>query len=158
MPGSAAHGELISALAGLVVLNTLIGAFFLQAACALFNRLSKRYLLMSRVPEPRFGKAMGITFVTTVLGLIAGVVICGPSLGRDDAAPRSRGGDTVLATEVLSLLAGILVMTAMNAKLLPTTFFRGFLVALCDLVVVLFVVGVLLVSFGGIALVYWLLR
>ena len=116
-----------------LALGTVIGAVFLRAACAIYNKLAGGKGSPSSVPKPLFGKAMGITFVTALVNLVAGF-------------------------ELLSLPVSLLVMAGMNSALLPTTFARGFLVALCYLLVGLFVVVVLAVIFGGLFLVGSLLR
>jgi hypothetical protein len=116
-----------------VALGTVIGAAFLRAACAFYNKLAGGKGSPSSVPEPLLGKAMGITFVTALVNAVAGF-------------------------ELLSLPVSLLVMAGMNSALLPTTFGRGLLVALCYLLVGLFVVVVLAVLFGGFFLVASLRR
>jgi hypothetical protein len=145
-------------LAFLVALFTLIGAILLRAGCALYNWLAKRWQPTRRVPEPLFGKAMGITFVTSVVCVIVGFVIFGPLVGPDGTVAAARGGGTALAERLLSLSVSLLVTAGMNAALLPTTFIRGFLVALCSLVVALFVGLVVGGVILGIGLVYSLIH
>lgn len=65
-------------LCGLVVgvaLGTLIGAVILRAAIALYNKMAGGPKSPSSVPEPAFGKAMWITFATTLVQLVAGFLV-----------------------------------------------------------------------------------
>ena len=138
-----------------IALGTLIGAVLLRAACALYNKLAGGPKSPSSVPEPPLGKAMGIALVTTIVNAVVGFV-----LGLLVAAGMAGAGErrTVITTQLLSFPISLLVMAGMNSALLPTTFGRGFLVALCYLLVVLFVVAVLAVIFGGIYLIYTLVN
>ncbi|HEV3261908.1 MAG TPA: hypothetical protein VG013_33970 [Gemmataceae bacterium] len=107
-----------------ILLGTVIGAVFLRAACAFYNKLAGGKGSPSSVPEPLLGKAMGITFVTALVNAVPGF-------------------------ELLSLPVSLLVLAGMISALLPTTFARGLLVALCYLVVGLFVLVVLAILFVG---------
>jgi hypothetical protein len=116
-----------------IALGTVLGAVLLRAACALYNKLAGGKGSPSSVPEPLLDKALGITFVTALVQAVAG-------------------------SELLALPVSFLVLAAMSSALLPTTFGRGLLVALCYLLVGLFVVVVLAFLFGGLFLVVSLLR
>jgi hypothetical protein len=140
-----------------IALGTLIGAVFLRAACAFYNKLAGGKGSPSSVPEPLLGKAMGITFVSTLVNAAVGFVI-GSAVGAGSTAYGASERGAVITAQLLSLPVSLLVMAGMNAAMLPTTFARGLLVALCYLLVVLFVVVVLAVIFGGLFLVYSLLR
>jgi len=130
---------------------------FLRAACALYNKQAGGKGSPDSVPEPLLGKAMGITFVTTLVNAIAGFVI-GLLVGTGGAvAGASERGPAVVA-QLLSLPVSLLVMAGMNSALLPTTFAWELLVALCYLLVVFFVVVILAVICGGLFLVASLLR
>jgi hypothetical protein len=98
---------------------------------------------------------MGIALVTTFVNAVAGFVI-GFLVGAGGTVAGVSERGTVITSNLLSLPLSLLVMAGMNAALLPTTFGRGFLVALCYLLVALFVVAVLAVIFGGIYLLYTL--
>jgi hypothetical protein len=111
-----------------LALGAVIGAVLLRVACAFYNKLAGGKGSPSSVPEPEFGKAMAITFLTALVNAVPGFAL--PSLP-----------------------VSLLVMAGMNSALLPTTFARGLLVALCYLLVGLFVVVVLAVLFGGCLLV-----
>jgi hypothetical protein len=183
MPGSHTIGDFLCVLAVAVGINALIGGIFLQAACALYNWLSKRVKSMSRVPAPSLGKAMRITFMITLVGALVGLLIYGLLTGYvpRQATPQldsalvgslifgllvlplgilaeASGWEVVITAHLLSLLLSLLIIAGMNSFLLPTTFLRGLLVALCYLLVVFFVVGVLYALFGGFFLASSLLR
>jgi hypothetical protein len=64
MPEDAAIAGLLCALVIGVPVGTPIGAVFLRAAVALYNKLAGGPSSPSSVPEPTFGKAMWITFAT----------------------------------------------------------------------------------------------
>lgn len=119
-----AFGLLLCVRAFAIAFGTAIGALFLRGGCALYNELAGGKGSPSGVPEPPLGKAMGITFVTTLV-------------------------HAVLGFELLAAPISLLVMAGMCSALLPTTFIRGLLVALCYLLVGLFAVVVLAVIFGG---------
>lgn len=140
-----------------VALGTVIGAVLLRAACALYNKQAGGKGSPESVPEPLLGKAMGITFVTTLVNAIAGFVI-GLLVGTGAAAAGASERGPAIVAQLLSLPVSLLVMAGMNSALLPTTFGRGFLVALCYLLVVFFVVVILAVICGGLFLVASLLR
>jgi hypothetical protein len=61
---------------------------------------------------------------------------------------------TALVAQLLSLPIGLLVMAGMNAALLPTSFGKGLLVALCHLLIVVVVAAVII---GGVVLVIFLI-
>jgi hypothetical protein len=141
-------------LVGALVIGTLIGAVFLRAACALYNKMAGGKKSPSSVPEPELGKAMGITFVTTLINVMVSFMI-GLVVGAGGTA--AGVGETWLKilAQLAALPVSIHVMAGMNAALLPTTFVRGLLVALCYLLVVLFVGIVVGVIFGGLALLFF---
>jgi hypothetical protein len=116
-----------------LVLGTVIGAVFLRPACAFYNKLAGGGGSPGSVPEPRLGKAMGITFVAALVPAVPGF-------------------------ELLSLPVSLLVLAGMSSALLPTTFARGLLVALCYLAVGLVVLVALAILFVGLFLVGPLLR
>jgi hypothetical protein len=151
MNGGGALGLVLCSLAFGVVLGTLIGGVILRAACALYNKLAGGKRSPTSVPEPLLGKAMGITFVTTLVNAIAGVTI-GILIGAGGVAAGADQRWTAAMVQLLAFPVSLLVMAGMNAALLPTTVARGLLVALCYLLVVLFVVAVLGAIFGGLFL------
>jgi hypothetical protein len=140
-----------------IALGTLIGAVFLRAACALYNKFAGGKRSPSSVPEPPLGKAMAITFLTALVNTVVGVMIGLLIRGSDTAAGAGESG-AAITEQLLSLPVSLLVMAGMNAAKLPTTFTRGLLVALCYFLVVLFVIVVLAVIFGGLFLVFSLVR
>jgi hypothetical protein len=135
MPEGAAIAGLLCALVIAVAIGTLIGAVFLLAAIALYNKMAGGASSPGGVPEPALGKAMWITFATSVVQLVAGVVI----EGYGEAAEGARG----LVAQLISFPVSLLIMAGMLSAKLPTTFGRAVLVTLCYMLVVLIVVGVL---------------
>jgi hypothetical protein len=152
-----ALGAFLCVMVLAIALGTFIGAVFLRAACALYNKLAGGKGSPSSVPEPPVGKAMGITFVTSLVNAVAGFLI-GTLVGAGGMAAGAGESSPAITAQLLSLPVSLLVMAAMNSAMLPTTFTRGLLVTLCYLLVVLFVVVVLAAIFGGIFLAFSLSR
>src|SRR5689334_14451286 len=69
--GGAIAGVICAAVAAFAVC-LLIGAVILRAACSLYNRMVAQD---KRVPEPAFGKALGIMAVTLVVNIVVGAVL-----------------------------------------------------------------------------------
>lgn len=135
MPEGAAIAGLLCVLVIAVAVGTLIGAVLLLAAIALYNKMAGGASSPGGVPEPALGKAMWITFATSVVQIVAGVVIGGYGEAREGA----RG----LVADLISFPISLLIMAGMLSAKLPTTFGRAVLVTLCYMLVVLIVVGVL---------------
>ncbi len=151
MNGPEAAGAIGGALCGLgcaIVIGTLIGAIILRAACSAFNKLSQP---QNHVPEPEMGKAMLITFVTTVTNWILGFVlgfIFGAALAAADMPPQQ----IQIIVQLISLPLSILVMAGMNSLMLPTTFGRGLLVALLYMAIAIAVAIVIGIIIFGVIL------
>jgi hypothetical protein len=117
-------------------------AVHLRAAIALYNKLAGGTSSPSSVPVPAFGKAMWISFATCVAQLIAGFFIdrvtdtgaMGPGAG-------ARGMDVALLR--ISIPVSLIIQAAILAEKLPTTFGQAILVTLCDMLIVILVVGAL---------------
>jgi hypothetical protein len=153
MSESAAIVVLLCLLVVAIVVGTFFNAVFLRAACAFYNKLAGGKGSPSSVPEPRLGKAMGIIFVTALVNAVVAFAI-GLLVVPGSTTAGANTSSAAIAAQLLPLPVSLLVMASMNAAWLPTTFARGLLVALCYLLVVLFVVVVLLAIFGGLYLVF----
>jgi hypothetical protein len=155
MPESAAIGVLLAcALVVGVAVGTLIGAVFLRAAVALYNKMAGGASSPSCVPEPALGKAMWIIFAAALAHVVVGwlvgeITVPGAPLRKplESLIAEVAGGvgpkgvDNV--AELFSIPIGLLIMAGILSAKLPTTFGRALLVTLCYLLVVLPVVGVL---------------
>jgi hypothetical protein len=123
---------IICAGIGVIVVGTLLGAVILRAACSLFNKMASRE---NAVPEPGFGKALGIVVVNVIasavvglpIGLIVGLV--GQGSGLDQKVTQ------VIAT-LISLPIGFFVTGGILTFMLPTSFGRALLVTLLQYVVI----------------------
>jgi hypothetical protein len=143
MPEGVAICVLLSALVIGLMVGTLIGAVFLRAAVVLYNNLAGGASSPSSVPEPTFGKAMWISFAICVAQMVVGLFIGGVTGTEATAAGASaKGVDVAL---LISIPVSLLIQAAILSEKLPTTFARAILVTLCDLLIVLLVVGVLVV-------------
>jgi hypothetical protein len=142
MPEGGAIGGLLCGLVVGVAIGTVIGAVFLRAAIALYNKMAGGESSPSSVPEPEFGKAMGITFVTSLVQMVVGFFI-GLVTAAGAAAARERGQGVDVLAQLISFPVSLLIMAGMLCAMLPTTFGRAILVTLCYMLVVLLVVGVL---------------
>jgi hypothetical protein len=135
---SGAIGALICVLVAMVAIATVVGAVILRAAVSLFNKLAGGANSPHRVPEPNFGKAMLITFVTILANQSIGIgLLLATGLGALAMGANVRSA--WIATQLISTPVGMLVMSAMLARMLPTTFPRAILVMLCIVLVWIFV-------------------
>jgi hypothetical protein len=151
MPEGAAIGVLLGLLVLAVVVETFIGAVCLRAGVALhnkvalFNQWAGGASTASSVPEPALGKAMGITFATSLARIIVASLF-----GIGTGGTRGQAVDA--AAVLISIPVSLLIMAEMLSARLPTTFGRAILVVLCYLIVVLLVggglVGIAVLVFG----------
>jgi hypothetical protein len=130
-------------VAAIVAIGILVSAMLLRAACWLYNKLAGGPGSPNAVPEPNFGKAILISFVTTLvnsgLGFFAGFVGTAakmpPLLGQAIMAP-----------------AAFVVAVAMISGMLPTTLGRALLVALLHVAISLTIVlffGLVIIVIGA---------
>ena len=133
MPEGAVIGGLLCALVIGVAVGTLIGAVFLRAAVALYNKLAGGASSPSSVPEPAYGKAMSIIFAISLAQIVGGYVI-GVTAG-------TWGQRAEVVAGVIFFAVSLLVMVEMLSTRLPTTFGRAFLVTLCYLLLTLLFAG-----------------
>jgi hypothetical protein len=146
MPEGVAISVLLCALAIAVVVETLIGAVFLRAAVALYNKMAGGASSPSGVPEPAFRKAMWITFANALAQIMLGALIgLGTDAGPTAPAARRQGVDGI--AQLIFFFVSFLIMACILTEKLPTTFGRAVFVTLCYLLVSLLVGGVL----GGLA-------
>jgi hypothetical protein len=124
-----AVGVLLCALAIAVAVETLIGAVFLRAAVALYNKLAGG-ADGGGVPELAPGEAMWIIFGTSLAQVIVAALI-----GLD------KGVDGVAL--LIAFPVSLLVVAEMLSARLPTTVGRAILATMCYLHVVLLVAAVL---------------
>ena len=129
-PGAPEAGAVLGGmLCGLVVgvaIGTLVGAIILRCACWLYNKMVGGPGSEASVPDPSFGQAMAIAFVTMLVQFGLGLV-----LGIAGLAAQMPPGAVNLISIPLSYLASAAMITAM----LPTTFPKGLLVALLYIVI-----------------------
>ena len=128
-------------IGGLIVglgIGTMIGAVILRAAISMYNSLAGGVDSPSSVPEPSFGESMGIVFVTYLVNMGAGLAL-GFAMGAGGMA----GPGDELKVQLISLPVGLVVMAAMLTAMLPTTFGRALLVAICQIIISLLIVGVI---------------
>lgn len=154
MGGPAALGGMLCGLLVGGLIGVLIGAVILRAAIALYNAMAGGADSPSGVPEPDFGKAMLIVFVTALVNVGVGLLI-GFVFGFGAAAGRMNQQSAGLIAQLVSLPVGLLVQAGMLTAMLPTTFGRGILVALLNMVIVIIIVVIIVVLvallFGGLA-------
>ena len=147
-------GAFLYGQATAVAIASLIGAVFLPAVCALYNKLAGGSGSPTSVPEPSMSKAMGIMFVASLVNAVLAFFI-GLVITAWGSAAGVRQLNVTTTVYLLSLPICLLVMAGMLAGMLPTTFGRAFLVTLLYLAVVVLVVGivvgiiVLILSFFG---------
>ena len=147
MPEGVPIGWMLCALAIGLAVGTLLGAVFLRWAVALYNKAVALNNIMAggassprSVAKPAFGKAMWITFETSMYQMVAGLLIFGLFTGNGTGA---RGRIVDFAAQLLFVPISFLITVSVLSTKLPTTFGRAILVTLCDVLLVLLVVGVL---------------
>jgi hypothetical protein len=120
----------------------LVSAVILRAACSLYNKIAGSE--SGGVPEPSFGKALGIIAVTMLANFVVSFVV-GIALGAAGQGGQQRMS---LMANLVSLPISIAVLAGILTAMLPTTFPRGLVVALLYLVVAIvigLVIGVIVV-------------
>jgi hypothetical protein len=125
-PGGLMCGLL--ALAVALVIGLAIAAVILRAAVSFFNKLAGGADSPEAVPEPGFGKSMGISFVMFLVNL--GVSIVFGLVGRAVHAHP-------LAVQAVSTVVSFLMLGVLLAAMLPTTFGKGVVLSLLNLAVML---------------------
>jgi hypothetical protein len=142
MPEGAVLGGLLCALVVSVAIGTLIGAVFLRAAIALYNKMAGGASSPGSVPEPALGKAMWIIFAASLAQVVVGFLF--DFVTGAGALPVGEGGKGVnVAAELAFLPVSLLITAAVLSAKLPTTFVRAILVTLCYTLIVILFVGVL---------------
>ena len=118
-----------------LVIATVIGAVFLRAAVALYNKIACATLsadsvprLEVRVPEPGLVKAMGITLLAGLIDVAVGLLI-----GRGDS----------LVVQLISIPISLFIMAVLLCLTLPTSLGRAILVTLCEILILGAFLGVL---------------
>ncbi len=129
MQGQQAAGLLVGVICVFLIavpIGALIAAVILRAACSIFNKLAGPE---KAVPEPGFGKALGIAAATLVVNVLVGIVI-GVVFGAGAVAAGASPAQTQILVNLISMPAGFLVMSGMLTAMLPTSFGRSLLIAL----------------------------
>jgi len=136
-----------------LVIGTLIGAVLIRASVWLYNKFTGGPESPSAVPSPDFGKACGIALATTGANFVVNLIM-GMMMGGAAAAGGASPQGTQIVAQLVSLPVSFFVAAAMLMLLLPTTFGRAMLVALCYILVCIIVVVciVLIVVAVGFAL------
>lgn len=128
----------IDAVVGAAI-GALFGAIFLRAGIWLFNKLAGP---TSAVAEPRFLRAIVISFVALFVNFLVGVLfdialeISGTAASADSRTMEILGN-------VVGMPVGMVVMAAILSRMLPTTFGRGLLITICQMLMAA-VVGLVL--------------
>jgi hypothetical protein len=132
----------------------LISAGTFQGGCALYNRFVGQ-ASPERVPQPTLGRAMGIQFLNLLSTSMAGGMAAAVLFAV--AQSRGLGPDEREFLVILQLIPlGLVIAGAIHAGMLPTTFARGLLVALCHALVCGLIALGLGLCIGSLALLVWL--
>lgn len=145
---SGALTGLLCVMGGFIFVGTIIGAVFLRAAIALYNKLAGGPDSESAVPEPSFGRTILILFLTSVVNAIASAALT-VAIGSGAGAAGIRGNQLNVPAQVGGFVLSLFVLSGALSVLLPTTFPRAVMVSLCYLITVVAVVA-------GIAVFAWL--
>jgi len=141
MPEGAPIGLLYALVIGLPI-GTLIGAVFLRAAVALYDKMAGGASSPDSVPPPAFGKAMWISFDICVAQLVVGLFIVALT-GTGATVPRADAKGVNVDGLLIYVLIGLFIQVGILCAKLPTTFGRAIVVTLCDLLIVMLVAGVI---------------
>jgi len=117
-----------------LAIATLFGGVLLRASVHCYNMLAGGPEAPAAVPEIRLGTAMGVTVVAILVYLALNVVMGDWYFGGHARRPRNHL--QVVADVVPPLVIIGLVTGRMLSAVLPTTFLRGCLVALCQMLMV----------------------
>ena len=112
-------------LAIVLVFGTVVGAMILRAACSLFNKFAGGRDAQGAVPDPSFGRAVGISFVATLIQMVIAFVL--------SLATRAGGIGDMVTPAILRLAflpLSICVLASITTAVLPTSFGKGMLIAL----------------------------
>ena len=138
---------MLCALVFMVAIGTVVGAIILRAACSLYNKIVGGSRAPGAVPNPGFGKAMGIVFVATLVNFGLSFVI---------GFVGALGAVHPAVTQLISLPVGYLVLAGMTTAMLPTDFPKALLIALlyvviaiCIVVAIALVVAMVVAAFAA---------
>jgi hypothetical protein len=100
---------------------SLIGAVILRAACAIFNRMAGGADAPEAVPGPRYGKAVGIVFVSwlVTIGVMIVIGLVGSAIKAHPLAVY------FIVYPVVGMVTAVIV-----SSMLPTTFGKAAVVTL----------------------------
>ena len=125
-----------------VLIGSAIGAIILRAACWLFNKFAGDPPAPGGVPEPDFGQAFKMAFVTMLVQFGVSCVV--GLMGAGGAAAGGSPQTVQLVSSLISLPISFLVLSAIVAGMLPTSFAKGMGVAALYWVI-FWVIGLVLV-------------
>lgn len=134
----------VAVLGAAYLVCLFVGTIIFRAACSLFNKLAGAD---KRIPDPSFGKALGIMFVTIIVNGIFGAG-AGFVLGAGSVVAGADAKTVQLLSSLVSMPIGLLGLAVMAKFLLPTTFGRALLVGVLFYVIAM-VIG-LAVVLGGV--------
>jgi hypothetical protein len=123
-----------------VAIASLIGAVFLPATCALYNKIAGGRGSPASVPEPSMAKAMGILFAVALINAVLGFFIA-LVIAAVGSAAGARQQHTTLLAELITFPISLLVMSRLLSVMLPTAFGRALVVTLLYLLIVVLVLG-----------------
>lgn len=139
----AVAGLFCGLIVGLLIVM-IIGATFLRAAITIYNAMLGEATSPKSVPEPDYGSAIGIIFATSVAQGIASILIrVVTGAGLVATGPDATG--RLVVAQLISIAVGLVIMSLLLSRMLPTTFARAVLVTLCYVLVWVLVCGLLAV-------------
>ena len=133
----------LCAMGTFLVIGTLIGAVILRTACWLYNTFVGGRKTSRSVPEPDFGKAMGIAFVTWLVNVGVSFAIGFVVGGTAAAMGQARSNAPVAIAQLISIPPSLLVLAGLITAMLPTTFGRALLVALIYVAISLMIAAII---------------
>ena len=118
-----------------LVLGAVIGAILLRASISLCNKFLGAKDSPKAVPEPAFLRAVGISLLAGLVNGLAGFAF-GGTFGTAVLAAGTTETTASIITQIVYTPISLFVVGGMLSTMLPTTFGRGMLVALFEILII----------------------
>ncbi len=129
-----------------IVIGMLVSVAMIMAAVKVYNAIAGGRSSKTRVPEPSFGKALAIALILFVIGLFSR--FCGAALAVSIGQATNASIAVVNVGAILINVSFYVInASALFTALLPTTFPRAILVAICNTLLLVALAIVILLPF-----------
>src|SRR5262245_20193806 len=128
-----------------LIVGSTLGSVILRTAIYLFNEVFGVTDSRDAVPEPTYGEGVGIIFFTMIAYSVAGFVAAF-AIGFGCALAGLEQQQAGLYARIVFMPLALLVVSGMFSSMLPTSFFRALLIAVCYIVIWILIVAAILVG------------